>query len=226
MITKVFTNIKKYFKDIIYLIIIVFIIILVRDNFKNMIITSLGGFTHKEVTTKIDSVYKLGKIDTLKVFNHYVKTKGIILNPEPVIKYRWRYKNPDTKEEVEIDSIKKFNIKIKDSLIDGNFKIINSFTGNLLFSDFKYKPLYPKLIRRVDTVEINTTTTNTLSSKTNKFGIGIGINSLQSPSLLGSFTTKDNWQFIYEYHKNFNNNIIINNSNIKDYHSIKLIKNF
>lgn len=219
------TFLNKNFKDIIYIIIILFIGFILRENLKDRLITSLGGYTNKEVSIKIDSTYKAGKVDTIAVFNHYVKTKGIILNPKPRIVYKWR--KPNTPKGSEIDSIKRFDVAVKDSLIDGTFSIVNGFNGDLLDNSFKYKPLFPKYITRVDTVKIHTTKTETLTNESAKFGVGIGYNNLQYPSILGSFTTKNNWQFLYEYGKDINSNpIIFNNKPVSATHSLKIIKNF
>lgn len=221
------TFFSKNLKTILYIILLLFLILFLKNNFKNMIIKSLGGYVNKETIIEIDTFYTVGKVDTLAVFNHYVKTKGIILNPTPEIRYKWLKVLPDTQEEVVIDSIKEFNVQIKDSLLDGTFKIINDFKGNLVDNEFNYKPLFPKYIRRVDTVKIIKTVTNTLNNQSSKIGIGVGYNNLQSLSVLGSYTTKDDWQFIYEVGKNVNDiPINLGNLNVNTTHSIKIIKHF
>ena len=65
----------------------VILLLLFVTQCKSTIITSLGGYVEKEQTVQVDTVYGTPNIDTLSVFNHYVETRGIILNPEPIIKY-------------------------------------------------------------------------------------------------------------------------------------------
>ena len=221
----------KYLKDIVYVIIIIAILIIAKDWIKDKLISSLGGFTDKEVETKVDSTYQEGKIDTIALFNHYVQTQGINLNPKGTIEYRYKYLDPVTDVEMVSDSIKKFDVTVNDSLIDGTFTVFNNFKGDLLNSFFNYKAKFPKYITGTDTVRIGTTTTETLSNKRGLIGIGVGYNNLQFPSVLGSYTTKNKWQFIYEYGKPMKEAIqIIDGAPFKtpkqDLHSLKILKHF
>jgi len=212
-----------------FIIVILFLLGLLAGYFKDKLIVALGGYTDQTTTTTIDSTFVTGKIDTIAVFNHYVTTKGIILNPKAKIVYK--YKNPLIEIGERIDSLKEFNVKVKDSLIDGNMVITNKFNGDLESSILTYKPLFPKYIKRVDTVFINKTITNTLTNKRSLLGLGVGYSNLQYFSILGSYTTKNNWEVIYEYGKPLSKTIeVINGTpiqfNTNDLHSVKLIKHF
>ena len=189
---------------------------------KDTVIKLLGGYTHKTVETKIDTVYKVGKIDTLEVFKDYIKTKGIILNPKPKIVYKYKYIHPISQELEEVDSIKAFKVAVNDSIIEGEINVINKFNGDLIHANIEYKPLFPKVLHRVDTIFVNKERQVTLSNKVSKFGIGAGVSNLPSLSVLGSFTTRNGLQFIYEYSKPVNTPLIP----VKDIHSIKILYNF
>ncbi|WP_299664778.1 hypothetical protein [uncultured Polaribacter sp.] len=180
------------------------LLFLFKDWIRHAIITSLGGYTTKETQTITKTEYRQGIIDTLEIFNHYVTTKGITLNPEPKIVYVTRKVGTQTpittpKESVPIDSVKQFEVQVKDSLLDGRFTIYNKFNGDLLSSEFSYKPLFPKYLLRVDTLRITTTKTETLTRTRSKFGLGLGFDTQSRLQILGSYTTKNNWQFVYEF---------------------------
>lgn len=218
-------------KNLMYIAILLILLYLLTGWFKDKIIVALGGYTTKETVTKTTTKYIKGKVDTLAVFNAYVETKGIILNPKPKIEYKYKYKNPVSNDEEEIDSVLPYQIKIKDSLIDGTFHIVNDFKGTLLYSKFNYKPLFPKYLIRVDTIIKTTNIENTLTRDRSLLGIGVGYNNLQYPSILGSYTTKKKLQFILEYGKSFENIKEIKNGqqftvSPTDLYSIKLIKHF
>ncbi|WP_299672007.1 hypothetical protein [uncultured Polaribacter sp.] len=205
------------------------LLFLFKDWIRNAIITGLGGYTTKETQTITKTEYKQGAIDTLAVFNHYVSTKGITLNPEPKIVYITRtapnQKNTILpKESVPIDSVKQFEVQVKDSLLDGRFTIYNKFNGDLLSSEFNYKPLFPKYLLRVDTLRIATTQTETLTRIRSKFGLGLGVDTQSRFQILGSYTTKNNWQFVYEFEIPSG---ITDPTDIKQpVHGIKVLKGF
>jgi hypothetical protein len=204
-------------------IVAIWVLSFLNISVKDVFIRALGGYTKQTTNVTIDSTFIRGKVDTLAVFNHYVETKGIVLNPEPEIKYKYKYLNPITDKEEIIDSTKLYVVGVKDSLIDGNMTIVNKFNGDLATASFRYKPLFPKLIRRVDTLKIKETKTITLSNDRTRIGIGVGVSSLQSISVLGSVTTKKGWQFMYEYSKPLDLKLTPIS---KDIHSFKIIKNF
>ncbi len=196
---------------------------------RETIITSLGGYIKKENVITIDSTFVRGKVDTLEVFNHYVKTQGINLNPKPIVKYKYKYLSPD-KIEVLVDSVKEFKVSVTDDLIEGTLTVYNKFNGDLVNSYLDYKPLFPKIIRRVDTLKVYERSVTTLSNNKALIGVGAGY-SHQFLSLLGSYTSKKKWQFIYEYGKPISNTRdIINGVPFEfkqdDLHSFKIIKHF
>lgn len=184
-------------------------------------ITSLGGFTHQKTDTITSVEYVKGKIDTLAVFNHYVKTNGINLTPKPKTVYV-----PSKSEPNKIDSLKQFKVKIKDSLLNGVFTINNKFDGNISSSVFNYKPLFPKYVLRVDTLRTTTTITKTLTNKRGRISVGTGYDFTQNRAqFLAGYTFKNNIQFLYEYEmplrKNMFNALPVNSS-----HSIKVVFGF
>ena len=199
---------NKLYK-ILSIVILLIVIYIFQDWLKGFIITSLGGYTKKETVTVINTKYVQGKIDTTAIFNHYVETKGIILNPKTKTEY---ITVRDTiRDTIYKKGVKNFNVKIKDSLIDGKINIQNFLNGDLNFANFKYKPLFPKYITRTDTIFKTTTVTEYLSKERSKFGIGLGSDTeFNNLDLLGSFTFKNGLQLIYEYSnpiKDFNVNV-------------------
>ena len=220
----------KNIKTFIGIIIVILIILLFREWIRKTIITNLGGYLEKETTITIDSTFVKGKIDTLEVFNHYVKTNGIILNPEPEIIYK--FKNLVT-EEIG-DSLKYFQVSIKDSVIDGTINIYNKFNGDLSYANLNYKPIYPKLIKQTDTIIITKTIRETLTNNKSLIGLGAGytnLNNLHYSSLSASYMSKKKLQVLIEYGKPLNEvKTIIDNkqftTNSSDLWSIKLIKHF
>lgn len=225
---------KNYIRNGLIIVGLLLFLWILKTWFSDKIITLLGGYVNKEVEIQIDTQYVKGKIDTLEVFNAYVETKGIILNPIPKIEYRYKYIDPVNNKQETVDSIKSFNVKINDSLIDGTFHLINNFEGDLVYSKFNYKPKFPKYITSTDTIKTIVTKTITLDNKRALLGAGVGyttINNLHIPSLSGSYTTKNNTQFIIEYGKPLNDikqsidnkNFVIQSS---DLISFKIIKHF
>ena len=226
-------NMNKTLKNLIITVLGIVIIVILARYFKDKIIVSLGGYTTKTTKTITKKVLIKGKVDTLAVFNHYVKTQGINLNPKAKIVYVTSpVKDKDGVVGVKVDSLKKFKVQIKDTLIEGTFTIYNKFNGDLSTSSFKYKPFFPKYLTRVDTLKITNTITETLTRDRSLFGIGAGYNSLQYLSLQGSYTTKSKWQFLYSYGKSFEKTKIIINGgvpfsfNSDDLHSFSIIKHF
>jgi hypothetical protein len=158
-------------KTVVIVAAVLLVLFLVKDWLKPKLIVALGGYTTKETTIVTDTIVGKSKIDTLAVFNGYVKTKGIILNPKPEIVYR--YISPVN--EMIVDSVKRFQVAVKDSLVNGNLSIINSFNGDLLNVDFIYYPLFPKYIRETIPNYITVTKTEYLSKDRSYIGIGAGI---------------------------------------------------
>ena len=196
-------------KTAIATLIVVLVLYLFQDWLRDFIITGLGGYTTKETVTVTKTKIKIGKVDTTAIFNHYVETKGIILNPKTKTEY---ITVRDTiRDTIYKKGVKNFNVKIKDSLIDGKINIQNFLNGDLNFANFKYKPLFPKYITRTDTIFKTTTVTEYLSKERSKFGIGLGSDTeFNNLDLLGSFTFKNGLQLIYEYSnpiKDFNVNV-------------------
>ena len=212
-------------------VLIVLLIYIFSDWIRTFIINSLGGYTTKEVVTDTKIKYKQGKIDTIAVFDKYVKTRGINLNPKPkiVIRYDTIY---DTIKKTEL---KEFEVAFKDSLIDGKMTIRNYFNGNLESAFLNYKPLFPKYIRRTDTIYKTTIITETLSKERAKFGVGVGTDTeFSNLDLLGSYTLKNGLQVMYEYSNPIQDfNVNIPQLNFQNYtfprkgkHNIKVIYNF
>lgn len=221
---------EKYIRGIVCIVIIILLLFLGKNWLIPKIITGLGGYTDKETEIKIETEYIKGDVDTVAVFNHYVKTKGIILNPKPKIVYRDK---PSTEEDGGITStaFKEFEVDISDTLITGIATITNNFNGNLEDLIIDYKPLFPKYITRTDTIRITKTITETLDNERAKIGIGVGYNSLNYPSVLAGYTTKNGWQFLGEYGKALGDIKVYQSGQTfftpaDDLISLKIIKNF
>ena len=219
----------KDFKQYVISIALIVLLYILVGYFKDVIIVKLGGYTSQTSETIVTTKIVKGKVDSLEVFNHYVKTKGIILNPKTRIVY---VKSPDNKDtEIVMDSLKEFTVTVKDTLIEGAFTVVNNFKGDLISSDFEYKPLFPKYIRRVDTLKVYTNTTIVQSNERSYFGLGVGANNLQYISILGSYMTKKKWQFIGEYGKPLSNTVEVINGAPFEFRqdalfSVKIIKHF
>lgn len=202
------------------------LIYIFQDWLRTFVITSLGGYTKQETKVTTKTEYVKGKIDTLAVFTEYINTKGIILNPKPKIIYKYLPTKPGDTGISYLDSVKMFDVAIKDSVVDGNIQVINKFNGDLVEATFNYIPLVPKLLLRVDTIFKTTVIEKTLSKERAKFGVGTGYDwQSQNIQFLGSYMTKKGWQFIGEVEFAFSRQFINGIPNSKNT-SIKIIKNF
>lgn len=226
---------NKNIRNALIIGILLLLLFLLRGWWKDKIIVALGGYTTKETVIEIEKEYIKGKIDTLEVFNHYVSTNGIILNPEPEIIIK-EVPGKVIGDTAENEKFKRFNVSVSDSLLLGSAIVLNDFEGNLHSLEFNYKPLFPKYITRTDTIRETKTITNTLTNERTKLGIGLGYNNLNHGSILASYTTKSGWQFIGEYGKSLQNVYIPENIDFnslrgyinpnEDLISLKIIKNF
>ena len=167
--------------------------------FKNPTIRALGGYTEKNTTVEIDTTYLPAKIDTLEVFNAYIETKGIVLNPKPIIKYVFPDNESGEGVGTPIDSLKHFNVSVQDSVIDGTISIFNRFNGDLFDAVINYRPLVPKTILRTEYMTITKTVTETLSNDKSRIGFGIGANTEKFLSGGVEYITKDNLGIEIEY---------------------------
>lgn len=226
---------KTIYKIITVLAVLILIIVF-KEWLRTAIITSLGGFTERKVATKVVQEKKEGiyKIDSTAVFTKYVKARGIILNPEPKVIKVISY---DTiRDTVYSEKVKEFNVKFKDSLIDGTMKIRNYFNGDLLSATFDYRHQFKeRYYKRVDTILKTLTITETLYSSRGKIGVGIGVDSeFSNLDLLGGYTFKNGLQVLYEYSnpiKDFNVDVPqLNFQNLtfprEGKHKLKLLYNF
>lgn len=178
---------------------VIILLLIFKGWWTKKLIIALGGYVNKEVKVEIDTVKVIGKIDSSAVFTKWVDTKGIVLNPEPIIQYKEKY-NP-IKDVMEIDSTLTYHIGINDSILAGTFTIKNASNGRLLYNNFNYKPKIPYKLTRVDTLKITKTITETLDNYRAKVLTGVGYNNLDYASLLAGYSTKNGWQFMIEYGK-------------------------
>lgn len=209
------------FKRILVAVAILILFIVLVVNCRGNIITALGGYTEDDFVTKVDTEYLPIKIDTQAVFNHYVETQGIILNPKPKIVYKYKVVKEYIKDTSVTDSTKYFNVAVKDSLIDGNIHIFNNFTGDLLDAYIRYKPLFPKYIEK--TVPIKITETKYVTNEGIMFGLGARANSLGHVGAHIAFMSKNRWDFRAGYN---NGSIIENSFNTGEYISLEITKYF
>lgn len=206
---------------------IIVLLLLTKGWWTPKLIIALGGYVNQKEKIVTEIEYRVGDIDTLAVFNKWVESQGITINPEPIIEYI-QINNSNTSEP---EGTKTFTVHINDSLLDGNFKATNNFKGDLLSAKFNYKPKFPKLIKQVDTVFTTTTITKTLDNKRGMIGIGVGYNSLDYPSAIISYKTPKELQFMLEYGKPTNDiKGIINGAPFtlerEDLWSFKIVKHF
>lgn len=204
--------------------VLIILLFLLRGWWKPKLITGLGGYINKEVKRDTVEVYMKGKIDTTAVFTDYVKRKGIVLNPKPKIVY---VSSPVKEGEGAIiseDSLKYFQVAIKDSILEGKIDIYNMFNGDLFGADLTYKT---KLLHTTDTIVRTITETITLDNNVPKSEIGLGVsaNTLLGVGVAASYKTKKNWQVIGGYHYNMDGvNLELNNKPIKSYGSVTILK--
>ena len=81
--------------------------------------------------------------------------------PFPVEVIKWKERKPDSIAKVDfvpnletgsVDTVKTYLTEFKDTLISGT--ITSKVIGTLVSSSFKFKPLFPQTILRVDTFQI------------------------------------------------------------------------
>lgn len=90
------------------------------------------------------------------------------------------------------------DMQICDSLLEGTITTV--LDGTIVAQDFKYKPLFPKYIIKVDS--IFTTITNTEIKRKNKLYLGINVKSSSNNIDLGpslTLTTKKDFLIGYNY---------------------------
>ena len=192
-------NINFFVKIII--ILLLFLMLFNLNFVRKKIISILGGYTDIKTTIVIDTFITKEKIDTLKFINKYIKTKGKLVHYDTITNYVYINNNNETITE----TVKKFNVEIEDSLISGNFLIFNNFKGDLLNSDFTYKPKFPKYIIKEKEKIITKTITNTLTKEENKIGIGFMLNTENNGFIKINYLTKKDLDFGINIGKSFNN---------------------
>ena len=150
-------NYKIYLRQVISWLIILLVLWFIwhlgKNWMKPFIIEQLGGYTQKEVVTKIDTVnIKIDSIFPVK------KEREIVVKyiPKPI------YENPSNSISKgnlnqQLDTINAnyvYNTAISDSLIDGNIKTTISFKDRKLLSQsLKNSPRFPKFIENIFSVE-------------------------------------------------------------------------
>jgi hypothetical protein len=113
-----------------------------------------------ETVTKIDTLYKEGKIDTVFFPNKIYVTDWL----KPEVIHDTSYVVTDGK----IDTLNSFTTNYSDSAIDAT--IVSKVKGDLISSQISYIKKFPKFIYKTDTITINKETTITK----NKWGIYAG----------------------------------------------------
>ncbi len=161
---------------IIMIIVIWFLCNLSKNWLKHYIIESLGGYTEREIVTKLDTtVIEIDSIFPPKR-ERIVEAKDIKdpiaeYSPSSTIKGNLNELNPKS------DSIYRYKTSISDSLIDGHITTLISIKDSKLISQtLNYTPKFPIFVKK--TIRIEKTNTEVLKNKDRvKLGIGVILNS-------------------------------------------------
>ena len=101
------------------------------------------------VITKTDTLYKKGKSDTVFLVDTLVKYKYLSSTIVDVVH-----------DTILGDTIRTYNTEVDDTLLTAT--IVSKVQGKLLNTSLSYSPKFPKYITRVDTFQINDSTTVTI----------------------------------------------------------------
>jgi hypothetical protein len=209
---------------IIIILVLWFIIHLSKSWLRPFIIEQLGGFTEKQIETKIDTVsITIDSIFPPKIERH-IDVKDI---NKPVVEYTSNTTTKGIHEEfiLKSDSIYRYNTAISDSLIDGNIITTISLKDcKLLSQSLNYTPKFPIFIEK--TINVEKTNTEILNNK-DRVRIGVGITGTSNKNIGGLliYQSLKHTQIQLGYQRNLDN-LIINTGSNKDIVSLSIIKLF
>ena len=186
-----------------------------KDWIKPRVVKALGGYTEKEVKTKVDTL-------TVKYKDIYVKYKElqtkVTVIPEPIYIDNYVYVketktnslNTTGKSDLKItvsERVKRYSTSINDSILDGNIETILSLENcEIISQSLNYKPKIPYIREKIITIVNNTETI--LSDKPKAYigaGINANLNNQVTPQVL--YLTKKKWLYNIGYQKDITNQL-------------------
>ena len=186
-----------------------------KDWIKPRVVKALGGYTEKEVKTKVDTL-------TVKYKDIYVKYKElqtkVTVIPEPIYIDNYVYVketktnslNTTGKSDLKImasERVKRYSTSVNDSILDGNIETILSFENcEIISQSLNYKPKIPYIREKIITIVNNTETI--LSDKPKAYigaGINANLNNQVTPQVL--YLTKKKWLYNIGYQKDITNQL-------------------
>ena len=186
-----------------------------KDWIKPRVVKALGGYTEKEVKTKVDTL-------TVKYKDIYVKYKElqtkVAVIPEPIYIDNYVYVketktnslNTTGKSDLKImasERVKRYSTSVNDSILDGNIETILSLENcEIISQSLNYKPKIPYIREKIITIVNNT---ETILSDKPKAYIGAGLNASSNnqitPQVL--YLTKKKWLYNIGYQKDITNQL-------------------
>ena len=186
-----------------------------KDWIKPRVVKALGGYTEKEVKTKVDTL-------TVKYKDIYVKYKElqtkVTVIPEPIYIDNYVYVketktnnlNTTGSSQPKItvsERVKRYSTSINDSILDGNIETILSLENcEIISQSLNYKPKIPYIREKIITIVNNT---ETILSDKPKAYIGAGLNASSNnqitPQVL--YLTKKKWLYNIGYQKDLSNQL-------------------
>ena len=186
-----------------------------KDWIKPRVVKALGGYTEKEVKTKVDTL-------TVKYKDIYVKYKElqtkVAVIPEPIYIDNYVYVketktnslNTTGKSDLKImasERVKRYSTSVNDSILDGNIETILSLENcKIISQSLNYTPKIPYIREKIVTIVNNTETI--LSDKPKAYigaGINANLNNQVTPQVL--YLTKKKWLYNIGYQKDLSNQL-------------------
>ena len=186
-----------------------------KDWIKPRVVKALGGYTEKEVKTKVDTL-------TVKYKDIYVKYKElqtkVTVIPEPIYIDNYVYVketktnslNTTGSSQPKItvsERVKRYSTSINDSILDGNIETILSLENcEIISQSLNYTPKIPYIREKIVTIVNNTETI--LSDKPKAYigaGINANLNNQVTPQVL--YLTKKKWLYNIGYQKDITNQL-------------------
>ena len=186
-----------------------------KDWIKPRVVKALGGYTEKEVKTKVDTL-------TVKYKDIYVKYKElqtkVTVIPEPIYIDNYVYVketktnnlNTTGSSQPKImasERVKRYSTSVNDSILDGNIETILSLENcKIISQSLNYKPKIPYIREKIITIVNNTETI--LSDKPKAYigaGINANLNNQVTPQVL--YLTKKKWLYNIGYQKDITNQL-------------------
>lgn len=186
-----------------------------KDWIKPRVVKALGGYTEKEVKTKVDTL-------TVKYKDIYVKYKElqtkVAVIPEPIYIDNYVYVketktnslNTTGSSQPKItvsERVKRYSTSVNDSILDGNIETILSLENcKIISQSLNYTPKIPYIREKIITIVNNT---ETILSDKPKAYIGAGLNASSNnqitPQVL--YLTKKKWLYNIGYQRDLSNQI-------------------